>query len=183
MASIEPRPLRPPRTLIALARTGILIGAALTLLLPPLVWSDPAWVREAIVPAAGLGRTDPLIDSHVLVWGMVSSMLPIALALATLWQLWRLFGEYGQGRALGRCALGHLRRFAWLWLALVVAQPVLRSVWSVLLTLGNPPGQRMLAIQLQGADYMQLLVGAVLLAVAHVMHEAVLAAEENQAFV
>lgn len=179
----RPRLPSPMRRLIALARLLIVLGAAMVTLLPPLLWLNPAWIDGALATAAGLGGARLQPDRSVQFLGIASALPLVVLSLAALWQLWRLFDEYARGRALGRQALAHLRRFAWLWLVVVLAQPMLRAAWSVLLTLHNPPGQRMLVLQFQSADYLHLLVGAVLLAVAHVMHDAVVAVEENQGFV
>ena len=51
------------------------------------------------------------------------------------------------------------------------------------LTWGNPPGQRMLVINLGWHDYLGLLSAAVLLAVATVMGEASRLADENDSFI
>ena len=54
---------------------------------------------------------------------------------------------------------------------------------SVVLTLGNPPGQRQLVIGLSWDDYLAVLLAVVLIAIATVMAEAVRVAEENEGFV
>ena len=61
--------------------------------------------------------------------------------------------------------------------------PVMRSVMSVVFTLSNPPGQRMLALSLSWSDYLAVLLAVVLIAIATVMAEAVRVAEENEGFV
>ena len=71
-------------------------------------------------------------------------------------------------------------------LAMVGAVPVIGLPGypvSAVLTMHNPPGQRMLAFGLAWSDYMSVLLGLVLLAVARVMSDAVRAAEENAGFV
>jgi len=158
---------------------GAFVAAA-----PPLVfWWLPDWARtwageEAGLPQASLHLSDAAL-SHA---GLVA-LLPSALGLFALWQLWQLFGAFADGDALTTRAQDHLRRFAWTLIAMALAHPLYRAALSVVFTLENPPGQRMLSIGLGSDDYVRLLLGAVLLAIAVVMGEAVRATEENRSFV
>ncbi|WP_298829217.1 DUF2975 domain-containing protein [uncultured Piscinibacter sp.] len=124
-----------------------------------------------------------VIVRALCVLGALLSLLPVALGLYALWQLWRLFAEYGAGRVFGRVALAHLRRFAWALLGIAVLAPLVRAATSVALTMGNPPGRRMLVLGFSWNDYMAVLLAAVLIAIATVMAEAVRVAEENEGFV
>lgn len=170
-----------PRPLIAIVRLLVLAGAAVLLILPPLFWSDPDWVRAAAPNIAGVDLAEATPAQR---WrGLLGSLPAVALGLFLLWTLWRLFGEFAAGRALGRPALAGLRRFAWALLAVALAQPLLGGLMSVLLTLDAPPGQRQLVLSIGWHDYMALLLATVLLSIAHVMHAAVLAVEDNEGFV
>ena len=51
------------------------------------------------------------------------------------------------------------------------------------MTVGNPPGERMMTIAFSINDYFALIVGGVLFAAATVMREAARIAEENASFV
>jgi cell division protein FtsX len=66
---------------------------------------------------------------------------------------------------------------------LALAQVLGRALMSVALTLDNAPGQRVLSLSFGSDDFVLLLLGAVLVAVARVMVVAARAAEENRAFV
>ena len=114
---------------------------------------------------------------------LVAALLVTGYGLYALWQLWRLFAEYGAGRVFGREAQSRLKRFAWALLAAALLAPLVRAAMSVVLTLGNPPGQRQLVIGLSWDDYLAVLLAAVLIAIATVMAEAVRVAEENEGFV
>jgi len=117
-------------------------------------------------------------------WRLVGvTALPVALALAALWQLWCLFGHYGQGDVFGAPALARLRRFSWLAVAVAVAQPVSNVLMSVAISLDNPQGERMLQVVLSTNDYALLLLSLVLVALARVVSEASRLAEENEQFV
>uniref|UniRef100_UPI003785082A DUF2975 domain-containing protein n=1 Tax=Aquabacterium sp. TaxID=1872578 RepID=UPI003785082A len=178
------RPLPPGlRSLVWVVRALTVLGATTLCLVPLLFWLSPDWVRSAGPSIAGIGDHPTVIDERALLLGALSSLPGVLLGLAALWQLWQLFGEYGAGRVFGRLAQRHLRGFAWCMLASALLSPLLRAAVGVALTLGNPPGQRLLAFSLSWNDYVGILCGAVLLAVAVVMSEAVRLAEENDSFV
>jgi hypothetical protein len=171
-------PLRLP---IAVVRLLCVLGA-LTLIAAPLwFWTSPEVVREHSAQFAGTGEVT--VNSVALQLGAAVTVLPVGLGLYTLWQLWSLFGEYAAGRVFGRAALQRLRRFAWALLGMALLAPLMRTVMSVLLTFGNPPGRRMLVLGLSWNDYLAVLVAAVFITIATVMAAAVRLAEENEGFV
>lgn len=173
--------LSPLRRLVHVVRLMCLFGAVVLLAVPAWFWSSPDAVRELAPQLAGV--RDITLDARVLLYGALLSVAPVVLGLYALWQLWQLFGEYGRGHVFGRAAVVRLRRFAWALLGSALLAPLVRAAGSVLLTMGNPPGQRMLAIGFSWNDYMAVLLAAVLIAIATVMAEAVRVAEDHQGFV
>ena len=171
------------QTLTRLVRALTVLGAALLCLVPTLFWLTPDWVRAKGPQMAGLGDHPFVIDDRALAFGALGSLPAIALGLYALWQLWQLFGEYREGRVFSPLAQQLLRRFAWAMLAAALLAQFQRAWVGIVLTLGNPPGQRLLVIELSWNDYVSILSGAVLLAIATVMAEAVRLAEENESFV
>jgi hypothetical protein len=159
------------------------IGAGVLCVVPAWFWLTPDWVRAQGPALAGLGNHPIVIDDRAIALGALCSLPPIAVALFALWHLWQLFGEYGQGRVFGQAAQIHLRRFAWAMLISALLAPFVRAAIGVALTLGNPVGQRLLVLGIDWNDYITILTGAVLLAVATAMAEAVRLAEENEGFV
>ena len=107
----------------------------------------------------------------------------LAVILAALWRLWQLFGEYLHSRIFSARALTSLRGFARWMLAAAFWSPVYRAVLSVIVTWNNGPGKRELTLNLSSDDYLVLLLGVVLLAIASVMVEAARIAEDNEGFV
>ncbi len=170
--------------LCAVVRAGALLGVAMSLALPAIFWADAARLAELAPQIAGLpcGAT-AVVDDAARAWAAGISLVPIALAIGFFVTVWRLFGEFRAGRALTLPAQRLLQQLAWLLLANVVAQPLVRTAMSVALTLANPPGQRHLVIGLGSNDYLGLIVALTLLAIATVMRQAVGAAEENRGFV
>lgn len=175
-----------PRGLAGLTRlvqTLAVIGAVILCSVPSLFWLTPDWVIAQGPTIANLGQHAMVVDDRARAWGALGSLPAIALGLYALWQLWRLFGAYGQGLAFAPATQGHLRRFAWALLAAALLAPLQRAWVGIALTLGNPPGQRLLVVSLSWNDYMAVLCAAVLLAIATVLAEAVRLAEENASFV
>jgi len=164
-------------------RTGAAAGALATVVFPVWFWLRPDWVAELGGQMTGLGCRPLVVDETARLWGGLVSLLPVGLGLALFLLLWRLFGEYAQGRALQAPAQRLLHHVAGVLLALALLQPLTRAALSAVLTMNQPPGQRQLVLQLSGNDYLALLTAVALLAVALVMRQAVQAAEENRGFV
>jgi hypothetical protein len=170
--------------LCAVVRAGALLGVAMSLALPAIFWTDAARVADLAPQIAGLPcGAAAVIDETARAWAVAISVVPIALAIAFFATVWRLFGEYRAGRALTLPAQRLLQRLAWLLLAIVLSQPLVRAAMSVALTMHNPAGKRHLVIGLGSNDYLGLIVALTLLAIATVMRQAVGAAEENRGFV
>lgn len=104
------------------------------------------------------------------------AVVPLSLALAALRRLLRL---YVRGRIFDAdnvAAIGRIGK----WLAWFgVAQFLDATLIPLALTLGNPPGHRILAITLSMGVVEAVLLGAVMLVIAHVMDEARIIADEQ----
>ncbi len=167
--------------LVRIVRALCVLGVLTLVAVPIWFWLSPDNVLAFGAQMAGSHAI--VVDDRARTLGALVSLLPVSVGLYALWQLWRLFAEYGAGRALGRAALARLKRFAWTLLALALLAPLVRAAMSVVLTMGNPPGQRQLVIGLSWDDYLAVLLAVVLIAIATVMAEAVRVAEENEGFV
>jgi hypothetical protein len=66
---------------------------------------------------------------------------------------------------------------------MALVMPLTFTATILALTLGNPPGQRILSVHLASEHYIMLLLGLVLIAMAMVMREAQRMAQENAEFV
>ena len=178
----SPRPLPGSLGRVVLVVRALCVLGVLTLVAVPFwFWLSPENVLALGPQMAGV--RDIVVDDRARALGAAVSLLPIGIGLYALWQLWQLFAEYGAGRVFGRAALARLKRFAWALLAAALLAPLVRAAMSVVLTLGNPPGQRQLVIGLSWDDYLAVLLAVVLIAIATVMAEAVRVAEENEGFV
>jgi len=185
IAAPAPRPLTSPtlRRLGLVVRALVLLGALVLACVPLWLWLSPEQLRAEAVSTLRLDGKPLTIDERAL-WLHAAVGLPgLALGYFLLWQLWQLFGEYAQGRVFSLAAVLRLRRFAVGVLVLGLWTPVARMGSVLALTWGNPPGQRYLMLGLSTDDYVRVLLGAVLLAIAAVMAEAARLAEENAEFV
>jgi hypothetical protein len=172
------------KILIWVVRAGVLFGAAVLLILPPLFWTNQEWVLANGFEMSGIASHEALtIDARARLLGALGTVPGTVAALFALWQLWRLFSSYAAGLVFAAETQRYLNRFAWALLIVAVLQPIERTWMSLAFTMGNPPGQQVLAVSLSSTDFLLILTSAVLLAVAMVLSEASRIAEENKQFV
>jgi Protein of unknown function (DUF2975) len=169
--------------LCRVVRAMSLLGALLLVAVTLWSWISPEFALKWAAEYAIAGAAPVTLSERAHRLGALVTLLPMAIGLIALLHLWRLFGDYARGLALTGRAQDHLRRFAFTLLAGAVLQPLYRAALSVIATMDNPPGQRMLIIKLSSDDYLLLLLGLVLLAIAMAMSDAVRAVEENRGFV
>lgn len=160
----------------------VLAGAALLLAQPVLLLTASDWL-DMFGIGSFLGLPNLPADAAGRWRTALVSLLPVGGGLYALRQLWRLFGEYGRGQVFGAAAQDALIRFAWAVLLLALLLPLARGLMTVALSIGNPPGQRFLAISIAWFDCLHILFGAVLVAIARVMAEARRLADDNAGFI
>lgn len=157
------------------------------LVLAPLLWAGvwlnfrqwgPRWevLRQMPIQPEFVGPLNLLLAALV-------SGVPLALLLFGVWRLRRLFGLFRAGVLFSVEGAGHLLRFAHMVLATVLLTPVISALLSVVLTLGNPPGQRALMLSFGSDDLSRLFAAGVLVAIAWILREAHRLQAENEAFV
>ena len=182
--------LAPPRTspqprfrrIALFARWLVAAGAALFSLNALGTWIFPDYGARIITSQVSVTILAPLSGWTRLAY--VAWDIPsLAVILVALFRLWQLFGEYLHSRIFSARALTSLRGFARWTLVAAFWSPVYRAVLSVIATWQNGPGRRELTINLTSDDYMTVLLGVVLLAIASVMAEAARIAEDNEGFV
>ncbi|MCB6179348.1 hypothetical protein LHP98_14585 [Rhodobacter sp. Har01] len=161
--------------------TGALILGLPVLLAVWLVrgWRDPAGVVLAF-PEVTLAV--PPTPGAALLTGAIGAVAlgPVLLALA---QMRALFALYRRAEILTSAAAGHILRSGRWLLVLAAVQVAVRPLQTIALTLGNPPGQRQVAVSLTGEMLWLALAGGLLVVIGWAMQEAARAAEENRGFV
>jgi len=180
-------PANPTRaTLVRLSRTMARLTSAGMVAMVVLMGSAflvPTWTREMLVTRLGqAGSNLPLGHDQVLAAAAITAV-PFSVMLWGLWNARAMFEDFARGHAFSSAAALHLRRFGVAVLAQAPLGPLTATALALALSLANPPGQRILLLTLSSNDYIALVVGGVLIALASVMREAARLAEENASFV
>ncbi|NKX44646.1 DUF2975 domain-containing protein [Roseicyclus persicicus] len=174
----DPTPLaRVQRLSRFFSRLALGLGALLVLL-DVLVWLD----RDALERGAALllpEGTAYALTPVALAGGFVMGHLVLGLLLVALWQAHRLFAAFARGEILVPESGARLFRIGLAFALVLPAQMLGSAVASVLLTLGNPPGERVLSISVDPAHAMLAAAGLLILTVGWVMAEAARIADDN----
>ena len=152
-------------------------------------WSAPpswcqSWTRNLLLRKLGeIGARLPL-DAGNQALAAIIIAVPVAVLVWGLLNVRALFGEFARGRVFTAAAATHLQRFG----IAVLAQGPARSAD------GDRPRAGavarairrvsvLLVLTFSSNDYVSVIVGGVLIAVAAVMREATRLADENASFV
>jgi hypothetical protein len=171
--------------LSAISRLLGWVCVALTIFLPAsavTLWFNFEALGQGMPDRLGIPREYdvPLaLTSVQIALGLAVMMVPIAIMMVGLWNLRQLFVRFGEGRVFTIENTRHLRIFAWSTLAVIVAQFFANGLLAVVLTLNNPPGQRVLALSLSTEHIIALFVGFVFVVIARVLEEGRKLADDN----
>ncbi len=158
-------------------------GGALAELALAWVWLTPTWVEAYVVPHLSLQGVPVALDWTTRLTAFAASMVPMAVLLYLLHQAYGLFDSFRTGNVFTSLAPIRLRRIGWCIVALAVLRPLTATMLALVLTWGNPPGQRILALSIGIDDYMIAALGGLVLAIGHVMTEAARIADDNRQIV
>lgn len=129
-------------------------------------------------------QSRPLIPHHLTLGlqlaGFAVSLLPLSALMYGLVNIRKLFSSYTRGLIFSLDHVKYFKSTAKALIAWVVFSIFYESAKSVLFSIGNPPGQRILQVGLSSAQITTLIVGAVVFVVAWVMDEARILSEENE---
>lgn len=148
-----------------------------------LVFFVPEWTRNLLLARLGEAGRDLTLTPGRVAAGAAVTAVPVGVLLFGLWQARALFADFAAGRVFTPSSVRRLRNFAACVMAQAALGPLSSTALLIAFTLSNPPGSRQLGIALSTNDYVALIVGGVLLAVAWVMAEAARIADENASFV
>ena len=167
-------------------RAFVALGAIALLSATIALWTDAEGplrlhVRE-LLTAAGIAQDAPL-SAATLRMLLLIALPGMLLALFAMLHVWRLFGAYGRGQVFGPIAVRHIRFIAWTVIASSLWHMLSRTLGILLLTWHNPPGQRQLNLGVSWEDYLGILFGGLLLAMAWAMTEAARIEQDNAGFV
>ena len=143
----------------------------------------PSWTRNALLYKLGTTGANLPLDPPNQFFAAAIMAVPVGVMVWGLWHVRALFRDFAQGRAFSEGASRHLQQFGVSVLIQGALGPVTATALVLVLTLANPPGQRLLVLAISGNDYFALIVGGALFAIAVVMREAARLADENAGFV
>ena len=167
------------KAMAMLTTLGMLLIAVATIL----VFVIPDWTRNLLLARLGQAGQDFSLSPGRLVAAAAVVAVPIGVLLFGLWQVRALFLNFADGQVFTLASARRLRDFAGAVLAQAILGPISATALSIAFTLNNPPGNRQLVVALSVHDYLALIIGGVLLAVAWVMVEATRIADENASFI
>jgi Protein of unknown function (DUF2975) len=143
------------------------------------VWLSPSAVETLVVPRLGLGAMPVTVDVWTRVMGFAVCTVPMVALVWLLYHAYALFDGYRLGHLFTDEASLRLRHIGVSLLALALLRPLTATLLGVVLTLSNPPGQRLIAIGIGFDDYIIAALSGLLLAIGHVMVEAKRLADDN----
>lgn len=144
-------------------------------------WADPAQLATQAHLGPQAIQTPPTEWQRLA--GALLTGFALSFLLAALWQAHKGFALFAAGQHFSAEAVHRLKRFAgWILVAEIAALAV-RTALSVLLTIDNPPGSRMLAIGISSEDLFSLFGAGVVWVMAAVIAQGHSLAEENAGYV
>lgn len=162
----------------SIALIVVLVGAGLYV-----AWlglTDPA---ELVKNHPGAVQNPALISHSVRIAAIALAWATLGLMIHAVVSLTRMFALFSAGRVFDTDAARWMRRAGLSLFALAIFSTISRTLTILLLSLANPPGERQLAIGLEGMQLLSIFLAGVFVLVAHAL---VLGSEierENRSFV
>lgn len=123
------------------------------------------------------------ISGAQLLLAAVVSLTASTLFVYALWQLRKLFGLFIQGVVFSEESTRALNLLGIALLASVILKPITTAVLSIVLTWGNPPGQRSVTVSLGSNELMLLLFATTFLVITWAFREGQRLSQESAEFV
>lgn len=115
--------------------------------------------------------TEPLSTS-TLIFAFLISLIPTSIIIYGLINLKNLFALYEKGVVFTQKNVQCFRHIGLALIALIFANLVHGALLSVVLTINNPVGERILSLTFGSEDFSVLIMGAMIILVSWVMNEA-----------
>ncbi|MCC5780115.1 DUF2975 domain-containing protein [Nitratireductor sp. B36] len=132
----------------------------------------------------GLSLSGPLTFTPAAVGATVVLMaVQFGLLAAALYCVWRMFGAFAAEEPLSVESAHWLRRASLAFVAVAGGSIVLQTLMILVLTLGNPPGQKALSIGFGSSELLALLIACVMYMAGRLMAVAAEVRAEQRDFV
>lgn len=152
-------------------------------------WTIWFWLNiDQFVAALSSARPNVLIDmqyiqTYQLALVMFISLSAVGLMMFGLWHLQRLFALFRTGTFFTSRAVSHLHVFTMVLFISAFMKPVVTALISLILTIGNPPGQKSLVLEFGSSDVSSIFIAGTLMVITWIMKEGQRLATENAEFV
>jgi hypothetical protein len=140
------------------------------------------WLNPDDLIAQFPGVTASIRPSTALIVTLIGA-LSLPSLLVALDQARQLFARYRSGEILSQACASHIHRVGQMLVTLAFLGVILPTLQVLLLSWGNPPGQKILQIGFADENLGFLLAGGMLTVIGWVMREAARVKAENEAFV
>jgi hypothetical protein len=147
-----------------------------------LAFLDPATLDAHLVEALSASQQEALTPATRLA-ALALAAIPLCLALLGFFAVQRLFNGFASGDILTPESGRRLKRIGLIVTALGPVTIVIRSIASVVVSLPNPPGERVLAVGFGSNDVTAIIAGMLLIVLGWTLEEAARVADENRQFV
>jgi hypothetical protein len=145
------------------------------------IWLDESRLLKHLAREVPEHLTHP--SEMMLLLAGAAALVPVVLFVMALWQARTLFRRYRDRQIFAPCIPVILVRLGYLAFGAAAASVVTRTIVILFLTIGNPPGQKHLAIGFGSNEVLGLIVGFLLCAFSLVVKESQRIADENESFV
>lgn len=113
-------------------------------------------------------------------FGLGVSMIPTTISMLSLWWLIRLFSYFIHGEIFTCHTVKYIRRLGWTMFSGVLLTPVHEALLTIVLTLHNAPGKRLVRISFESADVKQLITAGLIILISWIMNEGRKLRETNE---
>ncbi len=182
-----------PETARRLGRTAfwgqITVSLALALLVGVMsyyAWllvADPSDTARQLATATDAKLSESNAEGSFLWTASLAWVGSDIIGLLILSTAFQLFAGYRRGEVFVTRAAVRLRRIGALLIAIGPVSILGEMLCVALLTAGNAPGERQLTFVIDDSDVYAIVIGLIVMAVGHIMTEALRLSEENQSFV
>jgi hypothetical protein len=147
------------------------------------IWMDPDLVRTILTPTLGIAGHPVTVTPGVQIIGLALSAPPLALLIYLLLQARAVFTGFIAGHVITDLAANRVWRIGMILVAKGLLVPFWRAAATVLVTINNTAGHKIVSLSLNLDDVLWAIVGGLLVAIGWTLREAARIAEENASFV
>lgn len=144
---------------IVLVFTGVLFVAACWVILGS--FSNKAGFEGVLRQSLSIDGPITLTSSSIGVT-VVLMLVQLGLFVAALYCVWRMFGAFAAEEPLSGDSALWMRRAGLSFVVVAGGSIVLQTAVILVLTLGNPPGQKMLAVGVGSSELLALLIASIM---------------------